>query len=195
MEHYFRGRVIEAPRDSSAQAAAHTKLGLLPKKQQGRCPLLHFLFLGGSSSEEKANTVCIWVVLNTGNRVWEDRCWGSCQRLAELVEEEEGSTWYFKMFSEGGYTGDGSLNMSKELENKISHSSLGEFGFFPGKYVGNLAGSGELQETLWRFHKGALSLESTSKMRIWPPGLSTSPLALQGWAAPQSCTWLYMGSE
>lgn len=133
-------------------------------------------------------------VLNAGNRVWEYRCQGLCQRLAALVEEGEGSTWYFKMFSEGGYTGDGSLNMSKELENKISHSSLGEFGF-PGKYVGILAGSGELQETLWRFRKGALSLESTSKMRVGPPSLRTSPLALQGWAAPQSCIWLYMGSE
>lgn len=39
-----------------------------------------------------------------------------------LVEEREGSTWYFKTFSEGDYGGDSSLNMSKELENKISHS-------------------------------------------------------------------------
>lgn len=45
-----------------------------------------------------------------------------CQRPDVLVEEREGSTWYFKMFSEGDYGGDSSLNMSKELENKISHS-------------------------------------------------------------------------
>jgi len=42
--------------------------------------------------------------------------------LAVLAVEEEGNTRGFKMFSKGGYIGNGSLNLSKELENKISHS-------------------------------------------------------------------------
>lgn len=112
----------------------------------------------------------MWFVLTAP--VWEDKRWGSCQMLAV---EGEGSTWGFKMFSKGGYTGDGSLNSSKELENKISHSwgcaasvGLG----FPRKPWGNLAGSRELQEMLEGLAKGVLFLEQTPKVR-WRAGPPT----------------------
>lgn len=87
-------------------------------------PLLYFChLLVAFPLEEGFSVSCVWVVLrSTCNSVWKDKRWGSCQRLAVLAVEGEGSTWDFKMFSKGGYTGDGSLNLSKELENKISHS-------------------------------------------------------------------------
>lgn len=87
--------------------------------------------------------------------------------LAVLSVKGEGSTQGFKMFSKGDYTGDGSLNLSKELENKISHSQAQT----AWVNLGSLENLEEIWQVLGSFRKyfesiceGVLFLEHTSKV-------------------------------